>query len=244
MRKLHFKPMPGLSVVLAISLAILIGLGVWQYQRLQWKTALLAEVEASVTAPPLESLSELSEAIAQGAPVDFRRIQFRATQDSKPVQFHLYKPLKGGIYWDVFEPFADRGVTVLANLITIEGGAKEAVIQKEPQANIPLYAGYVRKAYPMGRVESWVKSKPNVDTNRYFHFNQTGDWYDGLSGGVVEGYYIDIETSSGNADGLPIRRPDIANNHFDYMLTWWSFALIFLVIYLILHKRAGRLKFK
>ena len=36
--------------ILAISL--LVGLGVWQVQRLQWKTALIERVEAGLTAPP------------------------------------------------------------------------------------------------------------------------------------------------------------------------------------------------
>ncbi len=36
--------------VLAVSL--LVGLGVWQLQRLQWKTALIERVEAGLVAPP------------------------------------------------------------------------------------------------------------------------------------------------------------------------------------------------
>ena len=57
---LSFRPMPWLTAIVAIMLAILISLGVWQYKRLSWKTDLLAEVEASVTAPPLASLEDLS----------------------------------------------------------------------------------------------------------------------------------------------------------------------------------------
>ena len=45
---------------------ILICLAVWQYQRLQWKTALLEEVELAVSAPPLKSLKDLQAAIAAG----------------------------------------------------------------------------------------------------------------------------------------------------------------------------------
>ena len=48
--RVKFRPMPWLTAIVAIMLAILISLGVWQYKRLQWKTTLLAEVEASVTA--------------------------------------------------------------------------------------------------------------------------------------------------------------------------------------------------
>lgn len=41
----------GLTIASLIAFAILIGLGVWQIQRLQWKTALLADVAAARTAP-------------------------------------------------------------------------------------------------------------------------------------------------------------------------------------------------
>jgi len=81
--KIQFRPMPVLTIIVAVMLAILISLGVWQYQRLQWKTDLLAEVEASVTAPPLTSLDDLDRAIAAGEPVDFRRILVEIKTESR-----------------------------------------------------------------------------------------------------------------------------------------------------------------
>ena len=56
-------------------------------------------------------------------------------------------------------------------------------------------------------------------------------------------FYIDTVPGASDADLLPLKRPDIRNNHLDYMLTWYSFAVILLIIYFILHRRAGRLKF-
>jgi surfeit locus 1 family protein len=243
MARLSFKPMPGLSIVLAISVAILISLGVWQYNRLSWKTALLSEIEASVTAPPFKSLSELARAIEDGNPVDFRRIEFDAIPVAGAPSFHLYSSQSGGIYWDVVEPLKSQSYTILAKTGELNNKAKADAPNKVTQTAQNRFVGYARKTYPMGMIESWVKSKANPDTNRYFYFNQTGDWYEGLRIPRIEGYYIDVVNAE-NADALPVMRPDIANNHFDYMLTWWSFALIFIIIYLILHKRAGRLSFK
>ena len=50
---LQFRPYPGVTVAAVIATAILVGLGVWQLQRLQWKLALIAEVNGHMTAPPL-----------------------------------------------------------------------------------------------------------------------------------------------------------------------------------------------
>lgn len=42
----------GLTVASALAFALLVSLGVWQVQRLQWKEGLIAESEAAATAPP------------------------------------------------------------------------------------------------------------------------------------------------------------------------------------------------
>jgi cytochrome oxidase assembly protein ShyY1 len=94
----------------------------------------------------------------------------------------------------------------------------------------------------MGRVEGWLKSTPSPDRNRYFKFNQTGDWGEVFpSADVRLSHYIEIETGATDAARLPVRRPTIRNNHRDYMLTWFSFAGLLIIFYLLLHRRAGRL---
>lgn len=243
--------MPWLSTVVAICLVILMSLGTWQYQRLQWKTALLAEVEAAVTAPPFSSLAEFQSALEAGKPVDFRRIKFIATPNAQTPIYAVYGPGKGGIYWDLFrqysaEPAISGQPDVFGKYDRVRDTEKPdgtAVVPAQLLADQNI--GYVRKVHAMGGVESKIKSKSNPTANRWFKFNQSGNWG---QGDVMKSYYIDI-TAYGSTEGeildptkLPIRRPEIRNNHFDYMLTWYSFAFILLIIYIILHLRAGRLK--
>lgn len=242
--KINFRPMPWLTGIVAIMLAILISLGIWQLQRLQWKTDLLAEVEASVTAPPLTSLDDLERAIEEGEPVDFRRIAFQSSPSAGQPVYAVYRTQQGGIYWDLFErygPVFGRYNTVLDNEKPDGTAVSPAVLVAD--VNI----GYVREDHPMGRVEGWMKSKPNPTTNRWFKFNQTGDWG---SADMLMSHYIDIETrlpfdtadrGAAAAAALPVRRPTIRNNHRDYMLTWFSFAILLVIFYLMIHRRAGRL---
>jgi surfeit locus 1 family protein len=42
----------GLTIVCAVAFAVLVSLGVWQVQRLQWKNSLIAEAEAAASHPP------------------------------------------------------------------------------------------------------------------------------------------------------------------------------------------------
>ena len=237
---LQFKPMPWLSAITAICLAILISLGVWQYQRLHWKKALLAEVEAAVTAPPLSSLAELEASIEAGKPVDFRRIGFSAMVDGNG-SYLVYSSRSDGIYWRQFSPMQDGAHSFFGAFGYIKdkdrGGVTDTLAQP-PISPSPI-AGYIRKNHKMGAIEALVKNKANPESNRYFKFNQTGDW----AQGSAASYYIDIDAQIADARQLPIKRPEIANNHLDYMLTWFSFAGILLFIYGLIHVRSGRLKF-
>ena len=53
MRQPHARALMVPSIATAAMLAILIGLGVWQLQRLQWKLGLLAEIDRAEAAPPV-----------------------------------------------------------------------------------------------------------------------------------------------------------------------------------------------
>lgn len=239
---LKFNPMPWLTGIVAVMLVILISLGVWQYQRLQWKTNLLAEVEASVTAPPLTSLEDLERAITAGEPVDFRRISFEADSVMGAPIYHVFKAQRGGIYWDIFAPLKSSQNVIFVRTATADDSGKDEFGNIASETTVSPWVGYVREDHPMGTVEALVKSKPNRSTNRWFKFNQNGSWEEGLPAADVRlSHYIEIETSAVDAASLPIRRPTIRNNHRDYMLTWFSFAFLLLIFYGLIHRRAGRL---
>ena len=239
MGRLHFKPMPWLSVITAICTVILICLAVWQYQRLQWKTGLLEEVELEVSAPPLKSLKDLQAAIAAGDPVDFRRIEMPARLVKDAPSKLVFYPQTGGIFWQGFSPLHNEGAVIYAAMDIVEDENRD-IYKARPVDEI---IGYVRFAHPLGRIESVVKAKAKPEENIYFKYNQTGDWTQGLpqSKYIFEDYYLERALGISHADKLPVKRPKIRNNHFDYMLTWASFAIILLIIYAVLHVRAGRL---
>ncbi len=238
--RLQFKPMPWLSAITAICLVILISLGTWQYHRLHWKKVLLAEIEAAVNAPPLNSLAELEASLAADKPVDFRRIGFNAFVDSS-ASYLVYSSRSDGIYWRQFSPMQEGVHSFFGafGYIKDEERGKVTDTLAQPPISPASLAGYIRKDHKMGAIEALVKNKANPERNRYFKFNQTRDW----AQGSAASYYIDVDAQIMDASQLPIKRPVIANNHLDYMLTWFSFAGILLIIYVLIHVRNGRLKF-
>ena len=65
-----FRPYPGVTIAAAIAFAILVGLGVWQLHRLQWKLALIAEVNAHMAQAPIG----FARARALGADAQYRHV--------------------------------------------------------------------------------------------------------------------------------------------------------------------------
>jgi len=239
--KLYFKPMPWLTVIVAICLAILMSLGTWQYQRLQWKTALLAEVGAAAEAPPFTSLAEVKTAIDAGEPVDFRRFEASASKPISNLQpYFVFTAANRDVSWRAFSPASmDRGAVYVAGAIVPD--SERETFNSNEGLEIGV-VGYVRLARESSR--SAAKSSP--DKNRWFGFNPLSDTHDWAKMSGIDAdmrFYIDTVPGATDADLLPPKRPDIRNNHLDYMLTWYSFAIILLIIYVILHRRAGRIKF-
>ena len=212
-----------LLVLTAIGVAILFALGWWQKERLEWKRAYLAEVEQAVTADPVGSLAQIEWLQDSGVPLDYRRVSLRVEAiEGAPV----YRVFRGrGLVWEVFTPVRAEDVSVFAGLGEI---ADDAPVS----ADVPdVLRGYVR-AYDADDLRGGTSSP---DGNRYYRFNQDFQWRPESEPFAT--LYIDHDPSIPLGGPIPVKRPDIPNNHFQYMLTWWSFAIILIVISTILYRR-------
>lgn len=236
--KLYFKPMPWLTVFGALGLLLLLKLGFWQKDRLAWKTDLLARVEAAAQAPAFTSLAQVTAALQSGDPVDYRRYAFDIEAIKNAPAYHVYDPAQTSIGWRVFSVYENSGVNLyLADMQRFDDAAKKAKTAfTSPQH--PASSGYVRLSpKPARGLGKWIKSKPSPASNRWFAFNQDGLWE---SSGINMDIWLD-EHSEGIKQDLPVSRPDIRNNHRDYMWTWFSLAGLLIIFYGLIHYRAKRL---
>lgn len=99
---LRFRPYPGFTVAAVILTAILIGLGVWQLQRLQWKLALIAEVNGHMAAAPVS----LDAALAMSADaVQYRRVALSGRFDNAKEAYVFTTDANGTPVYHVLTPF-------------------------------------------------------------------------------------------------------------------------------------------
>lgn len=229
----YFKPLPGLTFITLVMLSILLGLGTWQYKRLGWKTALLAEIDQAANAAPLTSLEDVTRAIADKEPIDFRRIEIAAEYVPFEQPLRVYQKREDDYGWRIFHPIRQGDYKTFAALDTIADGDSYA----SPEATAVTLAGYVRIAR-----DKKPRTKSTPEQNRWFGFDplpETNSWADKVPGIDVR-YYLDIEPGQTKAENLPAKYPLVRNNHLEYMITWYSLALILLVYYVLIHRREGR----
>ncbi len=247
--RIKFKPMPGLSIAVLICFAILATLGTWQYKRLLWKTDLIIQIDQAANAAPLTSLSQASLLLAAGHPLDFRRIEldgrFVRPQINNGQPFHVSRSDGKRFFWQLYQPYrADDKTAYVATHKFTDAQKNAPPDLKTGQEKI---VGYVR----IPDMTTRFMPKNNPETNRWFVFNANpeiinwagpkNDPKGDAKNEIETAYFIDQVFGVETASELPVRIPEIANNHLDYMLTWYSFIFILLVIYLLIHKRAGRL---
>src|SRR5215472_12706143 len=108
--RIRLRPLLGLSIASAALFAILIGLGVWQLERLQWKLALIASVQQHLVAAPIT----LGEALKRGPDAEYRRVALAGKFENEKEAYVFGTDASGNPTYHVLVPFrTDRGVLIV-----------------------------------------------------------------------------------------------------------------------------------
>ncbi len=204
----------------ALVVLLLFGLGVWQVQRLAWKTALIARVEqglsaAPVAAPGPESWSGLAFDVDE-----YRRITVTGRYLPSPDVLVQAVTTRGPGFW-VMTPFkADAGFTLFINRGFIPADRREPADRHVPQGTKSL-TGLLRLTQPNG---AFLRSNDPA-AGRWFS-RDTAAMGDALGIGAVAPYFLDADRAP-DGDTLPIGGLTVVtfpNNHLSYAITWFVMA--------------------
>lgn len=205
--------------VLAVSL--LVGLGVWQLQRLQWKTALIERVEAGLVAPPVSAPGPDAWAQVTFDTSEYRRVEVRGRY--LPADDLLVKAVtaRGSGFW-VMSPFeTDNGWRLFINRGFVPDNRTSVADRPIPEGEQTV-TGLLRLTQPGG---AFLRDN-NPEAGRWFS-RDTAAMAQSLGLGQVAPYFIDIDAKG---DGLPIGGLTVVsfpNKHFGYAMTWFSLAAVF-----------------
>jgi surfeit locus 1 family protein len=232
-----------LSIAAGLAFVVLVALGVWQVQRLQWKEALIARVSARVDALPVaapgpKSWPDLDIVTAEYQPVSVRG-RFLDSDEA-----HVFTVLSaprgpyGGLGYFVMTPLeTEDGWIVYVNRGFVPEAKKD--VETRPDGDISV-VGLLRAP----RLRSWFSAEDDLAANVWFSREPKlfAAW-SGLSPAQVAPYTIDSRFDPALTGGLPQGGETLVtfpNNHLGYALTWFGLALGLAGVFLVYIR--GRLR--
>lgn len=233
----RFRPGLWATVCTVLALAVLLGLGTWQVERLAWKEAMIAERQGRSTAAPMALPAEIAEAVAlefrpvrvTGRFLHDRELYLASRSYKRQVGLHVVTPMvlddgrgllvdRGWVPMDRRDP-ETRTAGQLGGTVTLEGllrsgGWKGSAMfrpDNDPDENVWLWPDLPAMA-AAARLEA-----------------------------PVTALYLEASPAE-NPGGLPRggQTPiNLRNDHLQYAITWYALAVVLLVIYVIFHTRRG-----
>jgi surfeit locus 1 family protein len=237
MPRIHFRPLPGLTIAALIALVILIGLGSWQLQRRTEKHAMLAQIEArqSMAAIAVELLLPVGD-YAMFRPATATGTFLHADEAFVSEARTDTGPTRPGAR--VMTPFRlTGGDVILVDRGWVPNAQRDPATRAEGQVDgIITIEGSFRRSAP----GSTFTPPPDIANRTWFRRN-AADIATGL--GLQLRTSLVFETTTivqGGPEPLPTA-VNIPDNHLNYALTWFSLAIVLLVVYVSYHVTQGRL---
>lgn len=217
--------------MLALMLTALVALGVWQMQRLAWKTALIARIDAQMQMPP----EALPADIAQPVDWEYRNVALTGDFDPDAVFWVRPRTENGKVGAHMLAGFrrADGGAPVFVNLGFVPDDLVDKTAVPPPPRPYSRVSGVVQIPYQSAFT-------PDNDPAR-------GHWYwaDIAAMAAAAGYdsaapvivtmpprgkdYVPPH-GSGYPSGFAVAA-NIRNNHLQYALFWFGMAAILMIVF-------------
>jgi surfeit locus 1 family protein len=220
----------GLTVAVAIALAILLALGTWQVQRLHWKQTLLARV-AALQAAPARPADGVLTAVAHGIDGDFTRVRIACPGLAMAPYVELYFLHEGQAGSRLISACRLEGNPRYRSVLVDRGFVADTISSRPPVRaadTTPLEVVGVLRMPERGNAFSPPPS------GRRWYVRDTAAMAATLQASAPAPLILMAETSTNPDWGAlrPLAVPtDIPNRHFEYALTWYGLAAALLGVY-------------
>jgi surfeit locus 1 family protein len=232
-----FRPLLKPTLWFLPMFAVLIVLGTWQLERLQWKEALITRMNTNLSAPPLPLDIILS---LPGNQAQYRRVTltghfdnakeayaFGTDENGKPA-FHVLTPL---ILVDGRALIVDRGIVPQE--------------KRDPNTRAPGQLEGTQRITGIWRTPDPANLfTPKPDLQKRIWFARDVKAIAKLDRLQLAAPVLVEADATPNPGGLPKGGQTVIslpNNHLQYAITWYLMALGLLAVYLAYHRQRGRL---
>jgi surfeit locus 1 family protein len=236
---IRFRPQLGFTLLCLPLFALLVGLGIWQLERLQWKLNLIAEIERSMRAPAIS----LDRALQLGAArAQYRRVAVSGRFDNAKENYLYTTGPEGRPVYHVLTPLeTGSGAAVMVDRGYVPIALRDPASRPGSETNGEVYfIGILRTPDKPGFFTPSPDLHGRVWFARDVEAMATRDHLR-LAAPVV------LEAVAAPGKKWPRggqTRVDLPNDHLQYALTWFLLAAALAVVYLAWHRARGRLEIR
>ncbi len=237
---MRFRPTFWATSLALPALIILIGLGTWQVQRLEWKNDLIDTRAARILKPPLSS-TQLAAA-QQGWTAD----QGLAQMEYLPVD--LQGTYRGAASLRLLPRVRDgkQGYHLVSGFDAV--GPLGTVLIDRGWVPLDIPVESIQTAAGPVRVEGFLRLfvEPGIfvpdnepDANNWF-FMQEGEMLGAASLEGSVGFYVQAGPGANPPGTYPegaVPDVNLRNSHLEYAVTWYALAAVLVVIFVVFHWR-------
>jgi len=236
---MQFRPLLWPTLFALPALLVLLWLGTWQLQRLEWKNQLIADFESRATTAPIDlPWGDV------GPEMEFRRLALTGSFDHSREVFMTGRTYEGNAGFHIVTPFTlTDGRIVLVNRGWVSESyrdqSKREFTLTEGEVTLPAILRFPgKKGYFVPENEP-----------------ENGFWFTLVPGQIVKHLGLDGRAESdiyaatirtSETIKLPIAartETNLRNSHLGYAITWYGIACALIGVYLAFHHQAGRLRF-
>lgn len=239
-RKNSLRRSPIILILLStLGVLILASLGIWQIARLQWKTALIEQVNQRVQAPAIAA-PEPSQWPSVNAKGDaYLHVYARGTFLHDHETLVRAATEHGAGYWVMTPLQTDAGYILFINRGFVPPENRDAMTRAAGQIKGPVtVTGLLRMTEPKG---AFLRRNNPADGRWYSRDVNAMASAQGLRNFAP--YFIDAD-STPNPGGLPVGGLTVINfqnNHLVYAITWFTLALLLAVTTIMFINEKNRL---
>lgn len=233
---MHFRPLPGFTLLCLPIFVLLGGLGLWQLERLQWKLGLIAEMHRNMAAAPIS----LDAALALGNDrAEYRQVTVTGRFDNANEAYVFTTGPHGEPVYHVLTPL------MLGNgrAMMIDRGYVTIALRN------PISRPLSEPHEPVEVVGIWRTSeRPGLFTPPPDFAHRV--WFSRDVSGIARADRVRLGApailDAIARPGAPEwprggqTRVDLPNDHLQYALTWFLLAGALVVVYFTYHRAQGR----
>lgn len=213
-----------LTIVVSLLCA---GLGIWQLKRLQWKESLIVKLSNVEKAPLIEVSSFFYVSKKEIKDLEFQKVILRGHFLNQHRFLILPRYYDGKMGAHIFSPFVTQSMIVWVNrgwVKTNDRGKLETKIENL-SGDIKIHAltrlnderkNNLSHDFLYANLKE-LNAKSQIDANDQIYFDRVGD----------ESFFVK------SVAGKQV----LANRHLEYALTWFSFAILMIIIFLVYLRR-------